>query len=41
LLLQADSRRALQGFLSHWNTALSALKANQVRWSIDVDPLDF
>ncbi|MDP2827328.1 MAG: primosomal protein N' [Sulfuricellaceae bacterium] len=41
LLLQAESRRALQGFLSHWNAALSALKAHQIRWSIDVDPLDF
>jgi primosomal protein N' (replication factor Y) len=41
LLVQADSRRALQPFLQHWNAALAELKARQVRWSLDVDPLDF
>ncbi len=41
LLAQADSRRDLQHFLQHWNAALTELKARQVRWSIDVDPLDF
>ncbi|MDP2964118.1 MAG: primosomal protein N' [Sulfurimicrobium sp.] len=41
LLAQADSRRDLQHFLQHWNAALMGLKARQVRWSLDVDPLDF
>lgn len=41
LLVQADSRRELQAFLSRWNVSLSTLKAKQLRWSIDVDPLDF
>lgn len=41
LLVQADSRRALQQFLRHWIAALTALKARQTRWSVDVDPLDF
>ncbi|MDP1898247.1 MAG: primosomal protein N' [Sulfurimicrobium sp.] len=41
LLVQADSRRDLQNFLQHWNAALMGLKARQVRWSLDVDPLDF
>ncbi|MFA5242873.1 MAG: primosomal protein N' [Sulfuricella sp.] len=41
LLVQADSRRDLQHFLHHWNGALTEIKARQVRWSLDVDPLDF
>lgn len=41
LLVQADSRGMLQQFLSRWHAALSALKARQIRWSLDVDPLDF
>lgn len=41
LLVQADTRRALQTFLRHWNAELQAIKARQVRWSLDVDPLDF
>lgn len=41
LLVQGESRQALQHFLHHWYTALSELKARQTRWSLDVDPLDF
>ncbi|MFH1495128.1 MAG: primosomal protein N' [Pseudomonadota bacterium] len=41
LLVQADERRDLQQFLRHWNANLNNLKARQVRWSLDVDPLDF
>jgi primosomal protein N' (replication factor Y) len=41
LLVQADSRRVLQQFLQHWVAALSAHKSRQVRWALDVDPLDF
>jgi primosomal protein N' (replication factor Y) len=41
LLVQADERRDLQQFLRHWNANLNGLKARQVRWSLDVDPLDF
>ncbi|MBZ0106625.1 MAG: primosomal protein N' [Sulfuricella denitrificans] len=41
LLVQADARRDLQRFLHHWNAALAELKVRQVRWSLDVDPLDF
>jgi primosomal protein N' (replication factor Y) len=41
LLVQSNARRDLQRFLHHWNAALAGLKARQVRWSIDVDPLDF
>lgn len=41
LLVQAESRSVLQQFLQAWNTAMTALKARQIRWSLDVDPLDF
>jgi primosomal protein N' (replication factor Y) len=41
LLVQAESRGALQQFLQHWNRAMASLKARQIRWSLDVDPLDF
>lgn len=41
LLVQAESRNALQLFLGRWQADLSALKARQIRWSLDVDPLDF
>jgi primosomal protein N' (replication factor Y) len=40
LLVQADERRDLQQFLRHWNANLNGLKARQVRWSLDVDPLE-
>jgi primosomal protein N' (replication factor Y) len=39
LLLQADKRSDLQTFLGGWVTTLYRLKgAQQVRWSLDVDP---
>lgn len=40
LLIQAASRGALQAFLSAWNKALFGLGGN-VRWSLDIDPLEF
>ena len=40
LLVQGASRGALQAFLSTWNKALFGLGGN-VRWSLDVDPLEF
>jgi primosomal protein N' (replication factor Y) (superfamily II helicase) len=42
LLIQASARPALQKFLRSWVTLLRALpQAGKVRWSVDVDPLDF
>ena len=42
LVIQADARPALQKFLRSWVGMLRALpQANKVRWSVDVDPLDF
>ena len=40
LLAQSPSRGALQRFLADWVAALAQEKAGQVRWSIDVDPLE-
>jgi primosomal protein N' (replication factor Y) len=42
LLVESPRRLALQGFLQHWIAALYALKApRELRWHIDVDPLEF
>jgi primosomal protein N' (replication factor Y) len=42
LLIQADSRQALQQFLQAWVAQLRALpQGGKVRWSVDVDPLEF
>ncbi len=42
LLLQANSRAALQRLLKTWLPEVKGfLLANKVRWSIDIDPLEF
>jgi primosomal protein N' (replication factor Y) (superfamily II helicase) len=42
LLLQANSRAALQRLLKIWLPEIKGyLLANKVRWSIDIDPLEF
>ncbi len=41
LLVQCRDRRALQAFLATWVSKLRELTARQVRWHLDVDPLDF
>ena len=42
LLLQANSRAALQRLLKMWMPEIKGfLLANKVRWSIDIDPLEF
>ena len=40
LMIQANSRRALQQFLSQWLPAVRKVELRTVRWLIDVDPLD-
>jgi len=40
LMVQANSRRALQQFLTRWLPAVRAVEVRSVKWSIDVDPLD-
>ncbi|MBI1174228.1 MAG: primosomal protein N' [Sideroxydans sp.] len=41
ILVQCDARRMLQQFLQAWCPQLEALPARKLRWSVDVDPLDF
>jgi primosomal protein N' (replication factor Y) len=41
LLVQSDSRARLQNFLSDWHEKLVAESSRRVRWSLDVDPLEF
>jgi primosomal protein N' (replication factor Y) len=41
LLIQASARQRLQQFLQHWLPQLAALPAKGVKWSLDVDPMDY
>jgi primosomal protein N' (replication factor Y) len=41
VLVQSGSRRALQAFLTEWSQALYGLRAGDVRWHLDVDPIEF
>ncbi len=42
VLIQSSSRRALQAFLGQWVASLHALPIQRdLRWHIDVDPLEF
>ena len=40
LLVQSPTRKVLQHFLNEWMVQLYALKANNIRWNLDVDPLE-
>ncbi len=40
LMIESRSRGALQKFLGTWMTGLEAHKTRNVRWALDVDPLD-
>ncbi len=40
LLVQCASRKTLQAFLTDWVRELRLIKGRQVRWSLDVDPLE-
>jgi primosomal protein N' (replication factor Y) len=40
LMLQADSRRSMQQFLTSWIDALRSVDSRAVRWVVDVDPVD-
>ncbi len=41
LLIQSNSRKKLQEFLAEWRTKLDKISAHKVRWTLDVDPLEF
>jgi primosomal protein N' (replication factor Y) len=40
LMLQADSRRSMQQFLTSWIDTLRLTDSRAVRWVVDVDPID-
>ncbi|HEU0283006.1 MAG TPA: primosomal protein N' [Gallionella sp.] len=41
LLIQSAKRKDLQQFLRTWQPLLDALPARKLRWSLDIDPLEF
>ncbi|MBI5438258.1 MAG: primosomal protein N' [Nitrosomonadales bacterium] len=41
LLIQSMKRKELQQFLRNWQPLLDTLPAQKLRWSLDVDPLEF
>jgi primosomal protein N' (replication factor Y) len=41
LLVQSYSRKALQEYLARWSAKLYALPQRDVRWHLDVDPIEF
>ena len=41
LLVQSRTRPAMQGFLQAWNEALFENAPRNVRWHLDVDPIEF
>jgi len=41
LLIQSNSRLALQAFVSEWQSRLGTIKPRVARWSLDIDPLVF
>jgi primosomal protein N' (replication factor Y) (superfamily II helicase) len=41
LLVQSDTRKNLQQFLRVWKPLLDGIPAKKIRWSLDVDPLEF
>jgi primosomal protein N' (replication factor Y) (superfamily II helicase) len=41
LLVQSDTRKNLQQFVRSWRPQLEALPARNIRWSLDIDPLEF
>lgn len=41
ILVQHESRKLLQQFLRTWKPLLDALPAQKLRWSLDIDPLEF
>ena len=41
LLIQSSSRKKLQEFLAAWRVKLTELPGRKVRWTLDVDPVEF
>lgn len=41
MLIQSQSRGVLQKFLQDWQPVLASLDGRSLRWSLDVDPIEF
>jgi primosomal protein N' (replication factor Y) len=41
LLVQSDARKTLQAFLRIWKPELDTLPSQKVRWSLDIDPMEY
>jgi primosomal protein N' (replication factor Y) len=41
LLVQSGSRKELQKFLTAWRVKLDKISVRKVRWTLDVDPIEF
>ncbi|KAF0205789.1 MAG: primosomal protein N' (replication factor Y) [Gallionellaceae bacterium] len=41
LLVQSTTRKSLQQFLRSWHPLLEQFPAQRIRWSLDIDPLEF
>ncbi len=41
LLVQSETRKSLQHFLREWRPMLEGMQARKLRWSLDVDPMEF
>jgi primosomal protein N' (replication factor Y) len=41
LLIQSSTRKEMQQFLRAWHPLLNTLPAKKIRWSLDIDPLEF
>ena len=41
LLVQSDSRKELQKFLTGWRVKLDKISTRKIRWALDVDPVEF
>ena len=41
LLVQSNSRAALQEFLTNWKVKLDKISTRKIRWALDIDPIEF
>ncbi len=41
LLVQSPSRKQLQLFLTDWSEQINTLPTRKIRWTLDIDPLEF
>jgi len=41
LLVQSNSRKELQKFLTAWRVKLDKISTRKIRWTLDVDPVEF